>query len=101
MLSRLKTRMLGLSAIAVISVGAISYDNSQATDSLYKNCTCNASHQISSTEILACKRDAHTSWYAWLSGKSSSAQFHYLDLLELLLGSKESSSSSDGFTPPL
>ena len=101
MLSRLKTRMLGLSAIAVTSVGAISYDNSQITSSLYKDCTCNVSHQISPTGIQSCKRDAHTSWYAWLSGESSSAQFHYLDLLELLLGSKESSSSSDGFTSPL
>ncbi|WP_010366450.1 hypothetical protein [Pseudoalteromonas citrea] len=100
MLSRQKRRMFGLSAIAIVSLGAISYDDSQIISSLYSRCACNVTSQ-SPADIQACKHDAHTSWYAWLSGESSSAQFHYLDLLELLLGSKESSSTNDGFTSPL
>ncbi|MBE0366565.1 hypothetical protein J8L98_19435 [Pseudoalteromonas sp. MMG013] len=101
MLSRLKTRMLGLSAIAIVSLGAISYDNAQLVLAEHKNCGCNTTLQTTNQNTLICKREAHTSWYAWLTGESSSAQFHYLDLLELLLGSKQSSDNSNRLTSHL
>lgn len=38
------------------------------------------------------------SWFAWLSGKSGSNQFHYLDLLELLTRSDSESESAPSAT---
>lgn len=37
----------------------------------------------------AVKQQSDVSWSAWLSGRSKSYQFHYLDLLELLSRSSE------------
>lgn len=90
MVRRLKTWMLGLSAVALISLSILSYIDVPANLAQQKNCYCYTTQAVQQ-EMLQCKREAHTSWFAWLTGKSSSAQFHYLDLLELMLGSKNTS----------
>jgi len=96
MMSRLKTRMLTLSAIVLISAGVYSSDHSQEVAS---NDMCmRSTTQINYSASEHCKLEAHTSWYAWLTGGSSSAQFHYLDLLELLIGSKDTQSHGDDFS---
>ncbi|CAH9055065.1 hypothetical protein PSECIP111951_02726 [Pseudoalteromonas holothuriae] len=91
MLGRLRTRMLVLSAVVVMSVSFVSQDGS-ATLALTKhdNCTCESSRNTSQY----CKTQTDINWYSWLMGESGSAQFHYLDLLELLLGSGRQSDSS-------
>jgi hypothetical protein len=97
MVSRLKIWMVGVSAIMLITFIAVSYNNYKAESSIYAHCNCSVSFEPSSN-MQICKRDAHISWFAWLSGESSSAQFHYLDLLELLLGSQTPSSNRDVLT---
>ncbi|EGN75360.1 hypothetical protein A28LD_0973 [Idiomarina sp. A28L] len=39
---------------------------------------------------------ASLNWVEWVSGKSRSPQFHFLDLLELLFGNKSNQPSSSG-----
>ena len=97
MFSRLKTRMLAVTAVVTLSAGVYSVDYSEEVASSTCSCSTNTV-QVSYSSLEQCKLEAHTSWYAWLTGGSSSAQFHYLDLLELLLGSEESEASSDSFT---
>jgi hypothetical protein len=36
------------------------------------------------TFTVQCAITPQTSWMSWFSGQSSSAQFHFIDLLELL-----------------
>jgi hypothetical protein len=94
MLGQLKTRMLVLSTIVVLSGGVSSQDKSVIALAGYDMCTCQTAQQ---SNTQACKQQAHVNWYSWLMGESSSAQFHYLDLLELLLGSDDDEQVS--FTP--
>lgn len=49
-----------------------------AENSAAINCDINATQQT---------------WSAWLTGKSRSAQFHYLDFLELLIGQSNNNKS--------
>ncbi|ALO43476.1 hypothetical protein [Pseudoalteromonas phenolica] len=97
MFSRLKTRMLAVTAVVTLSAGVYSVDHSEEVASSTCSCSTNTV-QVDSQMLEQCKLEAHTSWYAWLTGESSSAQFHYLDLLELLLGSDEAESSTENFT---
>lgn len=97
MFSRLKTRMLIVTAVVTLSAGVYSVDYNEEVASSTCSCSTNTV-QVNSSAFEQCKLEAHTSWYAWLTGRSSSAQFHYLDLLELLLGSDDSESSADSFT---
>ncbi|CAM4070630.1 hypothetical protein BIW53_07090 [Pseudoalteromonas byunsanensis] len=97
MLGRLKTRMLVLSAIVVMSVGVLSQDESTtALTNNYNSCTCETSQK---SDSRYCRQESEVNWYSWFRGESGSAQFHYLDLLELLLGSDRKSDSS--LTPNL
>lgn len=97
MFSRLKTRMLTLTAVISLSAGVYSVDYSQEV--VNSTCSCSTNTlQVNSSLLEQCKLEAHTSWYAWLTGESSSAQFHYLDLLELLLGSDDTESNAESFT---
>ena len=97
MFSRLKTRMLAVTAVVTLSAGVYSVDYSEEVASSTCSCSTNTV-QVNSNFLEQCKLEAHTSWYAWLTGESSSAQFHYLDLLELLLGSDETESNTESFT---
>ncbi|MBQ4799449.1 hypothetical protein J8L73_09970 [Pseudoalteromonas sp. MMG006] len=80
-----------LIASALLFIGAISFAPSSEQDlSLVNNCQ----HQTVSTNsqsVIACaKVEEDSSWFSWLTGDSRSAQFHYLDLLELLTSSEDS-----------
>ncbi len=44
------------------------------------SCQVNAENQL----MLQCNTGEQQSWFSWLQGKSRSAQFHFVDLLELL-----------------
>ncbi|WP_105166719.1 hypothetical protein [Pseudoalteromonas sp. T1lg23B] len=94
MLGQLKTRMLVLGAIVVMSVGVLSQDEDTTALTKYDNCTCETSQN---SDSRYCRQESEVNWYSWFRGESGSAQFHYLDLLELLLGSDR---KSDGRLAP-
>lgn len=80
-----------LIAAALLIIGAFSFAPSSEQDlSLVSNCQ----HQVTSVNtqnaITCAKVEEDSSWFSWLTGDSRSAQFHYLDLLELLTSSEES-----------
>ncbi|MBQ4813417.1 hypothetical protein A7985_20095 [Pseudoalteromonas luteoviolacea] len=89
----LKTRTVLFAAAAVVSVGVFSFGNEEIVVTKYEQCQCTNSN-YNNYNVPYCKREAHTSWFAWLTGGSSNAQFHYLDLLELLIGSDDKQDSS-------
>ena len=82
-----KTGMLIASALLLI--GVISFtSNSNQQQSLVNNCFQKNNNE--NAPINAClKVEESSSWFSWLTGESRSAQFHYLDLLELLTSSEE------------
>lgn len=60
-----------------------------------EQCQCDTLN--TATHLSVCQKqvnETHSSWFSWLAGDSRSAQFHYLDLLELLSGSDEQQSRS-------
>lgn len=77
--------MAGISLVVLLSVGNTAQDN----ESLFCSCapgisfdhTLPLSHPIN--KCAATQSDA-VSWLSWVSGQSSSYQFHFIDLLELL-----------------
>jgi len=96
-MGQIKTWMLAVAATISLSAAVYSYDKSEAIVS--KSCACSTNTvQMNYNLNEQCNLEAHTSWFAWLTGGSSSAQFHYLDLLELLIGSEDSELDSDNFT---
>ncbi|RZM83548.1 hypothetical protein [Pseudoalteromonas rubra] len=94
MLGRLKTRTLLLTAAVVLSAGVVSFNGDDALIAKHDMCQCSTTVASQHAQANVCKLESHTSWYAWLTGGSSNAQFHYLDLLELLLGSGDEQTSS-------
>ncbi|MDK1289097.1 hypothetical protein [Pseudoalteromonas umbrosa] len=92
MVTWLKTRTVLLASAAIISIGVFSFGDDNIELAQANSCECvDVSYNYNNQH---CKREAHTSWYAWLTGGSSNAQFHYLDLLELLIGSNDQQDSS-------
>ncbi|AOT06623.1 hypothetical protein [Pseudoalteromonas luteoviolacea] len=88
----LQTRTVLLATAAVVSIGVFSFGNDDIEVTQASQCECSSATYNYNEQH--CKREAHTSWYAWLTGGSSNAQFHYLDLLELLIGSDDQQDSS-------
>ena len=75
--------------VAGIAAGAIvfgAYSIQGTSDStLSSSCTCQESNALQYQPNDKCaNQQVQQSWFAWLTGDSRSAQFHYLDLLELL-----------------
>ncbi|MEJ6475778.1 hypothetical protein [Pseudoalteromonas piscicida] len=99
MVSRYKARIALLGAVLAVSAGVFSFDNDEDFVANYSACSCSSGNLSSRVSAVECQREAHTSWAAWLTGGSSSGQFHYLDLLELLIGSKDNQSSSKVSSP--
>ncbi len=99
MVSRYKARIALLGTVLAVSAGVFSFDDDESLAANYSACTCSTGNLSSRINAVECQQEAHTSWAAWLTGGSSSGQFHYLDLLELLLGSKDNQSSSKVSSP--
>ena len=97
MVSRIKARIALIAAVLVASAGVFSFDNSNEFVADYAACSCSTSQFAGRSE--ACQPESHTSWVAWLTGGNSNGQFHYLDLLELLIGSNDEQSSSKVSSP--
>ncbi|TDF36649.1 hypothetical protein EYS14_18205 [Alteromonadaceae bacterium M269] len=78
------------SFIAFVSLAAATVSAKNNVSMLACSCTAGVELNLSlpmSHPINRCAENNATndvSWFAWLSGKTKSNQFHYLDLLELL-----------------
>ncbi|MEI5640386.1 MULTISPECIES: hypothetical protein [unclassified Pseudoalteromonas] len=97
MVSSIKARIALIAAVLVASAGVFSFDNNNERVAEYAACSCSTSQFVADSE--ACQPESHTSWVAWLTGGSSNGQFHYLDLLELLIGSNDEQNSSKVSSP--
>ncbi len=89
-----KTRNLVGLSLAAVSLSAVVFFKASHAQ---VNCTTHYSEQVNATECD--ERASNESWFAWLTGKSRNAQFHYLDLLELLTPSdnKQTPNRPTGF----
>ncbi|MBB1279962.1 hypothetical protein [Pseudoalteromonas sp. SR41-1] len=83
-----------LIASALLLIGAFSFGSSSEQE-LSSVSNCHNTQVVSAQNTLtACiKAEEESSWFSWLTGDSRSAQFHYLDLLELLTSSEDSKNS--------
>ena len=80
---RKQMMVAGVVACAVV-FGAYSVQ-SNPDSTLSASCTCPEGNTFQTQALDKCAdQQAKQSWFAWLTGDSRSAQFHYLDLLELL-----------------
>lgn len=85
--------LIRLTAVAFVAVLSFSY-SSQNQGTLFCHCkpdlafdhTLPLSHPINR---CASTQSGAVSWYSWISGKSGSYQFHFIDLLELLSRTKD------------
>ncbi|GKW53944.1 hypothetical protein GBO14_10600 [Pseudoalteromonas shioyasakiensis] len=82
---------IGILIASALTVAAfVSFSSADEDDFLAaaSGCSCNTLNASSSAQCM--KAEQETGWFSWLTGDSRSAQFHYLDLLELLTSSEES-----------
>jgi len=80
-----------LIASALLLIGAFSFGSSSEQElSSINNCHNTQTVSANSTLSTCIKIEEESSWFSWLTGDSRSAQFHYLDLLELLTSSDDS-----------
>jgi len=80
-----------LIASALLLIGAFSFGSSSEQElSSVGNCHNTQMVSAKNTLTTCIKVEEESSWFSWLTGDSRSAQFHYLDLLELLTSSDDS-----------
>ena len=80
-----------LIASAVLLIGAFGFAP-QTKQELASVNNCHNQNKISrvhDTTSVCIEIEDDSSWFSWISGDSRSAQFHYLDLLELLTSSED------------
>lgn len=82
----MKTPMLLKTTVFVLSLSAACYLLPQDQHDVIASCTNTVSIAHNGTEsfTVQCALAPQTSWLSWFTGQSSSAQFHFIDLLELL-----------------
>lgn len=88
----LKTRTLFIAALVTASVGVVSFESHNESALIAANCSCQKTTQSGAS---ICETKVSSEWFNWLIGNSGSAQFHYLDLLELLLSSDSRSKNAN------
>ncbi|MFN6970388.1 MAG: hypothetical protein ACK4NN_05950 [Rheinheimera sp.] len=82
----MKTQMLLKTAGLVLTLSAGFYFLPPLQENTIASCvnTVTLTQQGVESYTVQCALAPQTSWVSWFSGKSSSAQFHFIDLLELL-----------------
>lgn len=82
----MKTPMLLKTAAFALSLSAGFYLLPQEQHNVIAGCTNSVTtgHNGVESFTVQCALAPQTSWLSWFSGQSSSAQFHFIDLLELL-----------------
>ncbi|MFY8327853.1 hypothetical protein [Pseudoalteromonas sp. ZZD1] len=80
---------IGILTATALTIGTLSYfSKSDTTLIAASNYECSGEHLLNNS--AQCMNAEHESgWMSWITGDSRSAQFHYLDLLELLTSSDE------------
>ncbi|MDF0535012.1 hypothetical protein KDN34_16000 [Shewanella yunxiaonensis] len=89
--SSLKSAAILASVAGTVGIAALVFQSlTAADDSLAQNCAqvteYNSNLPSSHPNNRCAVQDDDLSWTSWLSGKSRSGQFHFIDLLELLHG---------------
>ena len=75
----------GLVTVAILSVSQVSSDERSVFCGNLENIVLDQELPVSHpTNRCATEQSQGVSWSAWFSGRSSSYQFHFIDLLELL-----------------
>ncbi|MGJ8682383.1 hypothetical protein [Paraglaciecola sp.] len=92
-MNRKSKSFLSLTGVAFATVLGLSYASPQE-GSLFCHCETNISfdHNLPLSHPVnrcASSQSDAVSWSSWISGKSSSYQFHFIDLLELLSRTKD------------
>lgn len=89
-LSQMRAFKIGILTATALTISTISYF-SQSDDELMvaNDCQCSSGHLTINNSVQCMKVEQESTWMSWLTGDSRSAQFHYLDLLELLTSSDE------------
>ncbi|WP_194756782.1 hypothetical protein [Aliidiomarina indica] len=90
----LKTSM-GLCALAVVGVLSLQY-----TSAFHDQEDCRTDVRNKDPRAVSQTCTGSVNWFAWVSGKSRSAQFHFLDLLELTLGKSNDKNKQQGGSSP-
>lgn len=67
-----------------LKTGLISVSILLLLTGVYLYSTKNCSGISASQNSISCTASPQRSWFGWLLGNSHSAQFHFIDLLELL-----------------
>jgi len=82
----MKTPMLVKTTALVLTLASGFYFLPQQQESTIASCinTVTLNQQGVESYQVQCALAPQTSWASWFSGKSSSVQFHFIDLLELL-----------------
>ncbi|MEO2267867.1 hypothetical protein [Pseudoalteromonas pernae] len=80
-----KHMLLGSVTALALGFGAYSIQGNSSANTT-SSCECSVSNVSYQSEhnVQCGNQQAKQSWLAWFTGDSRSAQFHYLDLLELL-----------------
>ncbi|RVU40357.1 hypothetical protein EOE67_07110 [Rheinheimera riviphila] len=78
--------MLVKTAAFLLCLSAALYLLPQQQNSVIASCTNTVAMTQNGVEsfTVKCALAPQTSWASWFSGQSSSAQFHFIDLLELI-----------------
>jgi hypothetical protein len=80
-----------LIASALLVIGVVNFTPSSGQElSSVNNCAPQSTHDINTSKPCIHVLEEDSSWFSWITGDSRSAQFHYLDLLELLTSSDDS-----------
>jgi hypothetical protein len=89
-----KTGIL-IASVLLLVIGLKPTSHSQPTTGALNACTQQQQTVTAEASANNCyKTAADSSWLAWFTGDSRSAQFHYLDFLELLTGSADAKQPS-------
>ena len=80
-----RVSLSGLAAVAILSVSQVSSGNSSVFCGNLENVVLDQELPVSHPMNRCAKEQSQgVSWSEWFSGRSSSYQFHFIDLLELL-----------------
>lgn len=86
---------IGILIATVLTICSLSFF-SKTDDAVLASEQCQSNTLNTATHTTSCQTPIHetrSSWFSWLAGDSRSAQFHYLDLLELLSSSPDEQKS--------
>jgi hypothetical protein len=88
MMNRKSKGLFTISGFALTAVLAFG-QTSENEGSMFCSCpqTVNFDHQLPMSHPInrcATEQSSEVSWSSWISGRSTSYQFHFIDLLELL-----------------